>query len=217
MISQRTITRYVRSELAPFAVDVSALPEAAFVLTCSGMLAIAVWVSRADRVGILVAGVTLCVCGLTGLYHLPLSAAAVVLLIMAGGSLVMEVLAAPGWLLHAAGGAVALGGAGLCLHEPGSGAHPAVAVPAALVTGAGTWWAARISARASRDNPLLAAPRLTGREAVVLDASATGDTGHAVIAGHVWNIHDPQACLQAGQTVCVTHRTDHHLRIRHLP
>ncbi len=198
--------------LAAGAQTALAVPEVAFLLIALGYLALATWLALPHLWVWGLAAAPLLIAGSTGLVHLSPTAGAVFLLVLAAASLAMEVLSLPGLMLHAVGGAVALAGAGLWLHGPWAGAHPAVAVPAALAVGWGTWWAARRSWRAARVDPWADSSRLVGRELVVLHVQ--DGLGHAVVAGHVWPVRDPDRPLQAGRWARVTERRGDELTVR---
>jgi membrane-bound ClpP family serine protease len=193
-------------ELASVAVQALAIPEIAFLLTASGLLALAIWIALPHLWWFAAAAAPTLGAGLMGLWLIPLSPAGGLLLAFAATSLAMEVLSLPGYLLHASGGALALGLAGLCLLEPWSGAHPAVVMPTASAVGAATWWCARISWRATRADPFATSTRLVGRDLVVLHAGRADrdHTGHAVVAGHLWAIRDLTAPLRDGSHARVT-------------
>jgi membrane-bound serine protease (ClpP class) len=187
------------SDESPFSsiVDVVAVPEIAFVLVASGMLLLAIWVALPHLWMVLIIASSTLGAAMVGLWAMPVGPAAAVLLVLALTSFAMEMLSLPGYLLHATGGAFALALAGLCLEKPWSGAHPAVVVPTALLVGAAIWLSARGSWRAIRADPFHVSPRMVGRELVVLSAIEP-NTGHAVVAGQLWTIHDPTTPLRAG-------------------
>jgi membrane-bound ClpP family serine protease len=195
--------------------EILAVAEVSFVLLAAGLLALAVWLAAPRRLWVILVGSLVLAAGIFGLVRLPLSGGAVFLLTFGAASLLMEVLAAPGLLLHAAGGAVALIMAGLCLHHPWSGAHPLVVVPTALLTAAGTWLAARRSWRAIRSDPLAPSTELVGRETVVLDADQ--DVGYAVVAGELWVIRATRRDLRPGCVVRVTRHSPECLTVQRLP
>ena len=183
-------------------VEILAMPEVAFVLVALGYLAVAVWLALPHLWALGVSAAPLLVAGSTGLVQMSPTPGAVFLLVLAAAGLAMEVLSLPGFMLHAAGGALALAGAGLWLHGPWSGAHPAVAVTTAFFVGLGTWLAARRSWRAARTDPLSGSSRLVGRELVILHVQ--GGFGHAVVAGQLWTVRDPERPLRAGGLARVT-------------
>jgi membrane-bound serine protease (ClpP class) len=201
------------SASASAALELLAVPEAAFVLVAAGILASAIWAAQPHLwLSGLVAVPTLGA-GSAGLVLGPTSSGALLLLALAVAGLAMEVYSLPGLMVHAAGGATALAIAGLCLHGPDGGAHPGAAIPAALVVGLATWAAARRSWRATRVEPLDVSPRLIGREAVVLHVS-DDHTGVAVVAGRLWTIHDPDRPLRAGIPTVVAGRRGEALLVR---
>jgi membrane-bound ClpP family serine protease len=184
-----------------------AIPELGFALIALGLVATAAWGAHPTLRWVGASGVLVLCCGLVGLAIMPPSPAALFLLALTVANLAMEVLCLPGFALHAIGGALGLALAGLCLSEPWSGAHPSVVLPGAALVGVGTWWAARQSWRARRTDPLDTSDRLLGRDLVVLDVG-DGNLGHAVVAGHMWMIHDPINPLVAGGAARVTGRTE---------
>jgi membrane-bound serine protease (ClpP class) len=188
--------------LATAGVEVLAMPEVAFVLIACGYLAVAAWLALPHLWVLGISAAPLLGAGATGLMQISPAPGAILLLVLAAASLAMEVFSLPGFMLHAAGGALALAGAGLWLHGPWSGAHPGVACPAALVVGLGTWVAARRSGRAALTDPLSDSPRLVGRELVILDAQ--DGLGHAVVAGQLWTVRDPERPLRPGGVARVT-------------
>jgi membrane-bound ClpP family serine protease len=202
-------------ELSSVLGEILAVAEVSFVLLAAGLLAVAVWLAAPARLWVILAGSLVLAGGIFGLVTLPLSGGAVFLLTFGAASLLMEVLAAPGLLLHAAGGAVALIMAGLCLHHPWSGAHPLVVVPTTLIAAAGTWLAARRSWRAIRSDPFAPSSELVGRETVVLDADQ--DVGYAVVAGQLWVIHATSHDLRPGCAVRVTRHSTESLTVQRLP
>ncbi len=139
--------------------------------------------------------------GLVGMFSVPVGAAAVLLLTLAAGLLCMEVLAYPGIGLHALGGGVSLGLAGLFWTGEWSGAHPAVVLPVAVITAVVTYLAGRRSWRSIRNRPLEHSTQLTGRRTVVL--SSMGPVGQGVIAGELWELRARRGTLQRGQAVQV--------------
>lgn len=180
--------------------ELLAIPEVAFVLTAAGLLAGAIWLAKPDQRKAGLAAAALLTAGVTGLVLLPVSAAAALLLVLATGNLAMEVRANPGLFLHAAGGGVGLLLAGLCLHHPWSGAHPAVVVLVAVLISAETWKVARDSPRARTDRSASLA-QLIGRVTTVVDVDADADFGRVVLDGRFWTIRDPAAPLREGRRV----------------
>lgn len=193
------------SDLAPVLGGTVPLAEIAFALTAAAALVWAFWLAAPHMIKLVVVGAGLLTAGALALVRLPVSGAAVFLLILAAASLVMEVTTAPGLLLYAVGGGVALGMGGLCLHEPGAGAHPAIVVPVSATVTAGTWAAGRRSWWATREDPFADSGLLVGRVATVLDAD--GEDGHAVVAGQVWAVTGRTGPVTAGCRVrVIAHR-----------
>jgi membrane-bound serine protease (ClpP class) len=198
---------------ASAALELLAVPEAAFVLVAAGILAAAIWAAQPHLWPSGLAAVPTLGAGSAGLVLGPTSTGAFLLLLLAVACLAMEVYSLPGLMVHAAGGATALAIAGLSLHGADGGAHPGAAIPAALVVGLATWAAARCSWRAVRVDPLDASPGLIGRDAVVLHVS-DDHTGVAVVAGRLWTIHDPDRPLRAGTPAVVAGRRGEALIVR---
>jgi membrane-bound ClpP family serine protease len=179
-------------ELWAWLLETVAVAEIAFLLTTGGALLSVAWLAAPRVVALAAGAVPLLAGGVLGLAELPVAPAAALLLVLALGSLVMEVLAAPGLLLHAVGGGVALAMGGLCLHEPGSGAHPGLVLPTSAGVALVTWTAGRRSWRAVREDPLASATTLTGCTGIVLEVhDPEGRTGSAVVAGRI----APVCCL----------------------
>jgi len=190
-------------ELAGLGTELLAIPEVALIVIAAGLLASAVWACHPHLWQLGAAAAAALAAAAMSLPAVSPTPGALLLLLMGTACLAMEVYSLPGLMLHAAGGATAVGMAGLCLHGPWSGAHPGVAIPAALVVGLGTWSAARRSWRASRADPWVASARLVGRELVVLGVVG-GNRGHAVVAGQLWAIRDPRRTLVEGSLARVT-------------
>jgi membrane-bound ClpP family serine protease len=178
--------RWVEPPEAREAVGMLIIPEVAFLLLASGLLALNVWIAHPHLAVAAALAPVLLVGGIIATVSMPASAAAFYFLVLATGSFLLEVLSLPGMVLHASGGAFSLVLAGLCLQEPWIGAHPGVVLPAAALVGLGTYVAGRQSWRVARTDPFDSSPRLIGRKAVVLTAEL--NAGHAVIGGAVWPI-----------------------------
>jgi membrane-bound ClpP family serine protease len=181
--------------------------EVTFGLTAGGVLLLVVWTAAPRLIAVAAIGLPVLAAGVLGLARIPTTSAAILLLVLAAASLVMEVLVTRGLLLHAVGGGLALALAGLWLEGPGRGAHPCVVLPVAAAVTLGTWLAARRSWGAVRDNPFAESPCLRGRTGTVLDAQDCH--GHAVIAGQLWTITTTGRPLRAGgQVEVVSAATD---------
>jgi membrane protein implicated in regulation of membrane protease activity len=200
-------------ELATLGTELLAIPEIALILTAAGLLATAVWAAHPHLWQLGTSAAAAVAAASTSLHTVSPHPGALLLLFLATASLAMEVYSLPGLMLHAAGGATALAMAGLCLHGPWTGAHPGVAIPAGLVVGLGTWSAARRSWRGSRSDPWALSNRLVGRELVVLHV-VDGHLGHAVVAGQLWAIRDPERPLHEGCVVRVTERRSDELLVQ---
>jgi membrane-bound ClpP family serine protease len=175
------------------------LVEVTFGLTAGGVLLLVIWTAAPRLIAVAAIGLPVLAAGVLGLASIPTTPAAILLLVLAAASLVMEVLLTRGLLLHAVGGGLALALAGLWLETPGSGAHPGVVLPVAATVTLGTWLAARRSWGAVRDDPFAESPCLRGRTGTVLDAQDC--QGHAVIAGQLWTITTTGRPLRAGGQV----------------
>lgn len=183
------------------ALDVLAVPEIAFLLLTGGLLGMLCWAAQPAHRGAAVIGAAALLAGTTGMWALPAGTGAALLLGFAAASLLLEVLAYPGFGLHAIGGFVSLALAGLLLHGPWSGAHPAVVIPAAAGAAGLVHLAARRSWRRTRADPFAASDVLVGRETVILDAA--GSHGLAVVCGQIWQVTTRHGPLRPGQVVRV--------------
>jgi len=175
------------------------LAESTFLLTAAGLLCIVNWLAAQTRLASAMFGTALLVLATFGMVALPVSAAGALFLAFAAGALCMEVVAFPGTGLHAFGGGVGLALAGLFLTGEGSGAHPTVVLPAAVVIAAATYVSGRRSWRCIRNRPLDPSNEMTGRHTVVL--SSEGSMGHGVIAGELYKLRAAEGFLEPGQSV----------------
>ncbi|WP_222106078.1 NfeD family protein [Catellatospora sichuanensis] len=175
-------------------------PNLAFLFLSIGTLAV-VYELATPGMGLGgVIGVILLVLGFVGLSVLPVNVAGLVLLALAAGLFLAEVLT-PGVGVFAAGGAISLALAGLLLFEDPARVNPAVFLPTAVLVGAGSIVAGRIAWRARSSPPLSGTAALTGRPATV--AASQGTTGTAFVDGAWWQLR-AGVPLTAGQTVRVT-------------
>lgn len=175
-------------------------PNLAFLFLSIGTLAV-VYELASPGMGLGGAiGVVLLVLGFVGLSVLPVNIAGLVLLALAAGLFLAEVLT-PGVGVFAAGGAIALAMAGLLLFESPAGVDPAVFLPTAVLVGAGAVAAGRIAWRARGKPPISGTAALTGRRATV--STSQGNTGAAFVGGAWWKLR-ADSPLTAGQTVRVT-------------
>ena len=119
-------------------------------LVAFGLLGITLWLANPAAVWRFRAGLLALAAGVAGMAGGRVSAGAVLFLLLAAGSLAMEVLAFPGCGLHAAGGGVALLLAGLFWTEEPVGPYAVVVVAVAAAVGGLTYRAGRRSWRRAR-------------------------------------------------------------------
>jgi membrane-bound serine protease (ClpP class) len=175
-------------------------PTLAFLFLAVGALALLFeLVSPGAGIGG-ITGAILVVLGLTGLAVLPVNAAGVVLLVLAVGLLVAE-LFAPGVGVFAAGGAIALGLAGVFLFD-GQQVNPVVLWPTVLLVGAGAVLAGRLALRAGRARPVTGQEALVGQWTVVSETSGNY-RGRARLHGTSWTVRSRGGALRDGQDVQV--------------
>jgi membrane-bound ClpP family serine protease len=192
--------------------DLLAAAEVSYPLAVLGVLGLVCWVAVPGVLWLAVVGTALLTVSGVGLATLPVSTGGITLLGLGAVSLVMEVLALPGFGLHAAGGGVSLALGGLYLHGPWSGAHPGIVLSLAVFAAAVTYDAGRRSWRHTRSDPFASASDLIGREAVVLHAN--GPRGQAVVAGELWQIRAVTGRLREGQVIRVTQPEDDWLTVQ---
>jgi membrane-bound ClpP family serine protease len=196
--------------------DMIAVPEVTYVLVAAGLLCIVVRLATpALGWSGVAAGSTLLLIGSAGLLTLPVRAVGLLMLSFAAASLCMEVLAFPGFGLHAVGGALSLVLTGVYLTEDPPGVHPVLVVPVAVAVAAITYLAGRRSWRCIRDRPLDPSPKLVGRGTVVL--AGAGSIGLGVVSGQLWDLRTKEGDLRAGQTVRVTEAADGWLVVQDAP
>jgi membrane-bound ClpP family serine protease len=178
------------------------VPELAFFLVAVGLLAVMAWLATPGGAGSGGAiGAVLLLVGGTGLAAVPITLAGLILLVIAAASLWFEVRYLPGVGLHAIGGWLALTLGGLFLHGEWSGAHPAVVLPTATLTAAGTYLAGRRYWQHIDNDPFARSLFLTDRHTVVLHAE--GLRGQAVVGGQLWAIRSRGVLLHPGQHVWI--------------
>ncbi|MDB1090116.1 nodulation protein NfeD [Streptomyces sp. ACA25] len=160
-------------------------PDLAFLFLALGVLAVLFEVAS-PGVGIGGAlGVILLILGFFALNVLPVNAAGVALLLLAGALFLGE-LFTPGVGVFAAGGSVALLFGGLFLFEGAVEVSPQVLVPATVAIGLGAVLAGRLALRAGRTRPASGAEALVGRQ-VVLGPVENG-RGRAGLDGTSWQV-----------------------------
>lgn len=175
-------------------------PNLAFLFLSIGTLAVIYEIATPGMGLGGIIGVILLVLGLFGLSVLPVNIAGVVLLALAAGLFLAEVLT-PGIGVFAAGGAISLALAGLLLFEDPARVNPAVFLPTAVLVGAASVVAGRIAWRTRHQPAVSGMDSLTGRPAVV--STSRDNTGTAFVDGAWWNVRATEP-LRAGQNVRVT-------------
>lgn len=185
--------------------DVVAAPELTFIILVAGLLCWVLRLASSTHGWTTFTGLALLILGSAALFALPVRGAGILMLGCAVASLSMEMLALPGFGLHAIGGGVSLLVAGVYLTGEPPGAHLAVVVPAAFAVAVITFLAGRRSWRCVRDQPFDPAPTLVGRGCVVL--SATGRIAYGVVSGEVWQLRGQDGHLSEGESVRVTAET----------
>ncbi len=176
-------------------------PNLAFLLLSIGALAL-IYELASPGMGLGgVLGTIMLVLGFVALSVLPVNLAGLLLLGLAAALFVGEVFA-PGVGVFAAGGTIALLAAGLLLFEGSVAVSPAVLWPTALVIGAGTLLAGRLTWRARRTPSLSGVQTLIGRQAVVRRV-LDDQTGQVMVDGAWWTVRSPTATLHKDQTVRV--------------
>lgn len=185
--------------------NVIGAPELTFLILVAGLLCLVLRLASSTHGWTLYTGLVLLILGSAALFALPVRGAGILMLGFAVASLCMEVLALPGFGLHAIGGGVSLLFAGVYLTGEPPGAHLAVVVPAAVAVAIITFLAGRRSWRCVRDQPFDLSPILVGRGSVVL--SATGPIAYGVVSGEVWQLRGQDGHLSEGQSVRVNAET----------
>ncbi|HEY6744331.1 MAG TPA: NfeD family protein [Mycobacteriales bacterium] len=178
--------------------------EVAYPLAAVGLLGVVVWLASPAAVWRGRLGAVALAAGIAGMIAGDISAGAVLLLLLAAGALVMEVLAFPGIGLHAAGGGIALLLAGLYWEEEPTGPYVGVIVAVAVAVAGLTYRAGRHSWRRARDKPFDGSLGPVGRRAVVL--AARGSVGRGVVQGQLWELRGRDGALREAQTVEVVGR-----------
>lgn len=180
--------RLVRED-APWYVDVrQALvnPTTAFLLLMGGLLAIGLEILSPGLIGPGLFGVVALLLGLYGTAQIPLNAAGIVLLVVAIGLLIAELVVPSGGILGAAG-VVALVAAGLLLYDTDSDAY-AVSIPIAIASGAAlgsfTLFAASKALSARRAPPRGGTADLIGQPATV--RVSPDPVGQVFVDGALW-------------------------------
>lgn len=199
--------RVVRRDM-PFQYDLLELlvnPTVAYLLLIAGFAGIAIEALSPGGFAPGVLGSVALVLGLYGTAQLPVSAAGIVLLLLAAGFFVAELKLASHGVLGLAG-VLALVTGGLLLFDTDTDAV-SISVPAVVATGAGLGGLvllAMTKALAARR-----APVTTGREELIgkrgVVRVALDPIGQVFVHGALWRAHalDPDAALRPGDTVTV--------------
>ncbi|WP_338894910.1 nodulation protein NfeD [Streptomyces sp. TG1A-60] len=180
-----------------------ASPELAFLFLSIGTLAV-LYELAAPGIGFAgIVGGILLVLGFVALSVLPFNAGGLLLLLLAAGLFVGEVLT-PGVGVFAAGGTASLVMAGILLFQGELRVDPAVLWPTALVVGGGALIAGRLAWRARRAPTLGGEDALVGREAVV--SRIEGGAGQVLLDGAWWTVRGRDAPVAEGRRVRVVAR-----------
>ncbi|GAA1926350.1 nodulation protein NfeD [Streptomyces sodiiphilus] len=160
-------------------------PNLAFLFLSLGTLAI-IFEFASPGMGLGGAiGAVLIVLGFFSLAVLPVHAAGLALLVLAGALFLGEVFT-PGVGVFAAGGSIALLFSGLFLFEGQMEVDPVVLIPTVVVIGLGAVLAGRLAWRARRSRPVSGYEAFLGRELTV--DTAEGDSGQARFEGAWWRV-----------------------------
>ncbi|WP_222721255.1 NfeD family protein [Actinomadura sp. HBU206391] len=178
-------------------------PELAFLFFSLGTLAVIYELANPGMGFAGIAGAIMLVLGFVALSVLPVNVGGLLLLALAAGLFVAEILA-PGVGVFAAGGAVSLLLAGVYLFRGDTGVDPAVLWPTVLVVGAATTLAGRLAWRARRAPATTGDDALIGRTARVVRAE--DDTGQVLLDGAWWTVRGRETSVTKGQNVRVVDR-----------
>jgi membrane-bound serine protease (ClpP class) len=174
-------------------------PNVAFLFLSLGTLAILYEIAN-PGVGLGgIAGVIMLLLAFVALAILPVTAAGVLLLILAAGLFVAE-LFVPGVGVFAVGGTIALILSGAFLFRGPIAVDPVVLLPTALVAGGGAILAGRLVWRTRRLPGAAGSAAIVGKRGTV--QTADGRFGQAMVAGSYWSVR-ANAPLKEGQRVRV--------------
>lgn len=181
-------------------------PTFAYLLLVIGLLAIVIEVTSAGFGGAGALGAVALVLGLYGSAQLPVTAAGIVLLLIAIALLVAETQV-PSFGVLGAGGIAALIASGLLLYDTESDVFEVsvpVAVAAGGALGAFTLFAASKAVAARHAPPRDPAHDLLGATGTV--RSGFAPTAHVYVQGALWRarLEDPEASAAVGERVEVT-------------
>ncbi|MQA25868.1 MAG: nodulation protein NfeD [Micromonosporaceae bacterium] len=172
-------------------------PNIAFLLMSIGTLAVIYELANPGMGFAGIAGAIMLILGFFALSVLPVNVAGVLLLLLAAGLFVAEIIT-PGVGVFAAGGTVALVLAGIFLFEGPLTVRLTVLIPTALVVGGGTLFAGRLAWRARRASPV------TGRHALIGRTGEVTAGGQTLLEGAWWTVRGAEGPLRGGQTVRIT-------------
>jgi membrane-bound serine protease (ClpP class) len=176
-------------------------PNIAFLFISIGTLAI---IYELANPGIGAGGITgaiLLLLAFTALSVLPVNAAGVLLLVLAGVLFVAE-LFVPGIGVFAAGGTAALVLGGLFLFRGPIGVDPAAVLPVALLVGAGALALGRVAWRTRRLIGVSGTEAIVGARGVV--KAIDGDDVQVFVQGSWWGARARSGPLRPGQEIRVT-------------
>ncbi len=171
-------------------------PNVAFLLISIGTLAV-IYEAANPGVGFAgIAGAIMLILGFFALSVLPVNVAGVLLLVLALGLFIAEVIAPQG--AFAAGGAISLLLAGIFLFEGPVAVSMAVLLPIVLVVGGGALFAGRLALRARLARPI------SGRHALIGRTGEVTAGGQILLEGAWWSVRGAHGALPEGQPVRVT-------------
>jgi membrane-bound serine protease (ClpP class) len=176
-------------------------PNIAFLFISIGTLAI---IYELANPGIGAGGITgaiLLLLAFTALSVLPVNAAGVILLVLAGVLFTAE-LFVPGIGVFAAGGTVALVLGGLFLFRGPIGVDPAAVLPVALLVGAGALALGRVAWRTRSLIGVSGTEAIVGARGVV--RAIDGDDVQVLVQGSWWGARARSSPLRPGQEIRVT-------------
>jgi membrane-bound serine protease (ClpP class) len=175
-------------------------PNIAFLFISIGTLAI---IYELANPGIGAGGITgaiLLLLAFTALSVLPVNAAGVILLVLAGALFVAE-LFVPGIGVFAAGGTVALVLGGLFLFRGPIGVDPAALWPVAILVGAGALGLGRVAWRTRGLVGVSGTEAIVGARGVVKEIE--GEDAHVFLQGSWWGARSRSGPLHPGQEIRV--------------
>jgi membrane-bound serine protease (ClpP class) len=176
-------------------------PNLAFLFISIGTLAIIYELANPGFGGGAIVGVILLVLAFTALAVFPVSAAGILLLVLAAALFVAE-LFVPGVGVFAAGGTIALVLGGLFLFRGPVGVDPVVLLPTALVAGGFAVLLGRVAWRSRRAVSVTGTGAIVGHRGRV--HAIEGETAQVFLQGSWWKARPAAGTtLEAGQSVRV--------------